>query len=428
MRKCLLALAITLLCLNLFAQSVLKEAAPASAGFSAERLQRIDKLMQEYVDKKWMPGASILIAREGKIVYHKAFGYSNLDTKKPLQKDDIFRIASQTKAVTAVGVLMLYEEGKFGLDDPIGNYIPAFKKMEVLDKFNAADTTYTTVPAKSAITIRQLLTHTSGIGYAQIGSNESNAIYYKNGIMGGLGVGNLLLADQMKTLGKLPLMHQPGEKWTYGLNIDLLGYLIEVVSGQSLDEFLRTRIFEPLGMKDTYFFLPKSKYNRLVKVASENEEKESVFMKDRYFTMNGTVDVEYPATEGTFFSGGGGLNCTALDYGIFMQMLLNNGEYNGKRILSPTTVTMMRSPQFHPAYWDDKFMGLGVGIYTEKSVPKTPPSPGSFEWGGFFSSSFWVDPEKKIIAQLFINQFPHSHGEIHNKFKVLVYAALEAMQ
>lgn len=128
MRKCLLALAITLLCLNLFAQSVLKEAAPASAGFSAERLQRIDKLMQEYVDKKWMPGASILIAREGKIVYHKAFGYSNLDTKKPLQKDDIFRIASQTKAVTAVGVLMLYEEGKFGLDDPIGNYIPAFKK------------------------------------------------------------------------------------------------------------------------------------------------------------------------------------------------------------------------------------------------------------------------------------------------------------
>ena len=243
--------------------------------------------------------------------------------------------------------------------------------------------------------------------------------------MAGLGVGNLLLADQMKALAKLPLVHQPGEKWTYGLNSDLLGYLIEVVSGQTLDAFFRTRIFEPLGMKDAYFYLPKEKYSRLVRLSTENEKKESILMTENEFNLNGSVVVDYPKTNGTLFSGGGGLSCTALDYGIFMQMLLNNGEYNGKRLLSPTAVTMMRSPQFQPAYWDDKAMGLGVGIYTEKSVAKTPPSAGSFEWGGFFSSSFWVDPEKKVIAQLFINQFPHSHGEIHNKFKVLVYGALE---
>ena len=425
MPKLLSATLTLFFCISLSAQPVLKEGNPVSVGVSAERLQRIDKLMQEYVDKKWIPGASILIAREGKIVYHKAFGFSNPDTKKPLQRDDIFRIASQTKAVTSVGIMMLYEEGKLLLDDPVSRYIPEFGKMQVLDKFNAADTSYTTVPAKTAITIRHLLTHTSGIGYAQIGTAESNAIYYKNGVFAGIGVGHLLLADQMKKLATLPLLHQPGEKWTYGLNCDLLGYLIEVISGKTLDAFFRTRIFEPLGMKDTYFYLPKEKYNRLVRVSTENENKESVLLKDAEFNLNGNVVVDYPNTDGRLYSGGGGLSSTALDFGIFMQMLLNKGEYNGKRLLSPTSVKMMCSPQFQPAYWDDKVMGLGFGLYTEKSVAKTPPSAGSFEWGGFFSSSYWVDPEKKIIAQLFINQFPHSHGEIHNKFKVLVYGALE---
>lgn len=425
MRSLLLFLLTITISLGLVAQNVLKEADPALAGVSKERLQRLDNLMQEYLDKKWIPGATILIARDGKIVYHKAFGYSNPDTKTPLKKDDIFRIASQTKVITAVAVLMLYEEGKFLLDDPVEKYIPEFSKMQVLDKFNAADSSYTTVPAKSAFTIRQLLTHTSGIGYAQIGTPESNAIYFKGGVVGGLGAENEVLADQMKKLAKLPLMHQPGEKWTYGLNMDLLGYLVEVVSGQSLDEFFRKRIFEPLGMKDTYFYLPKEKHNRLVRVSTENEKKESILFKETHFELNGRSTVDYPNANGKLYSGGAGLASTAYDYGLFMQMLLNGGTYNGKRLLSPTTVKMMHSPQFQPAYWDDKYMGLGVGIYTEKSIAKTPPGPGSFEWGGFFSSSFWVDPEKKIIAQLFINQFPHSHGEIHNKFKVLVYGAIE---
>ena len=210
---------------------------PESAGMSSERLQRIDKVLQEYADKKWIAGGSAIVAHNGKIVYYKAIGYDDTENKMKLKRDAIFRIASQTKAITSVAVMMLYEEGKFLLKDPVSKYIPEFKNQQVLDKFNAADTTYTTVPAKSEITIHDLLTHTSGIGYAQIGSKEATAIYAKNGIVGGIGVGHIILGDEMRKLGSLPLLHQPGEQWTYGLNTDLLGYLVEVVSGMSLDDF-----------------------------------------------------------------------------------------------------------------------------------------------------------------------------------------------
>ena len=426
MKKYLSLIVGLLLLSTTFAQNKLVPAEPAVVGMSPERLQRIDAVMKEYVDKKWIPGASLIIARDGKIVYHKAFGYANLDTRKPLTTDAIFRIASQTKAITAVAVMMLWEEGKFLLDDPIGKYIPEFASMQVLDKFNATDSSYTTVPAKRGITIRDLLTHSSGIGYPQIGSPEANAIYYKNGLFAGLGMGHLLLADQMKILAKMPLMHQPGENWTYGLNNDLLGYLVEVLSGLSLDAFFRTRIFEPLGMNDTYFYLPKSKHQRLVAVSTENEAHESVALKAKTFELNGTVQVDYPNTEGRMYAGGAGLSCTALDYAIFLQMLLNGGTYNGKRLLSPTTVKMMRSVQYEPKGWDygGTAMGLGVGVVTDKKEGRTPVSPGSFNWGGFFSSSYWADPQKRIVAQLFINQYPMVHGEIHEKFQNLVYQAI----
>src|SRR5690606_12493071 len=226
----------------------------------------------------------------------------------------------------------------------------------------------------------------------------------------------------MKKLAKVPLTHQPGERWTYGLNMDLLGYLIEVISGQPLDQFFKIRIFDPLGMKDTYFYLPASKHSRLVIVAGENEQREAIPLSDSVISLNGNININYPLTKGTLYAGGAGLVSTAFDYAIFMQMLLNNGTYNGKRLLSPKAVTMMRSEQFAPAYWNDKVMGLAFSIYTDKSVPKSAPSAGSYEGGGFFSSSFWIDPEKKIVAQIFLNQFGGTHGDIHNKFKVLVYA------
>jgi CubicO group peptidase (beta-lactamase class C family) len=425
-------LAFTLLLFSITAQaqvvtskpSVLTAAPPAAAGMNATRLARIDSLMQEYINKQWTAGAVAIVVKDGKIVYYKSFGNNDGSTKTPVQKDDIFRIASQTKAITSVGIMMLYEEGKLSLDDAVSKYIPEFKNPKVLDKFNSADTTYTTVSAKREITIRDLLTHTSGIDYAQIGSPKMTAIYAKAGVVGGIGVDNIVLGDKMKILGSLPLIHQPGEKWTYGLNTDLLGYLIEVVSGQLLDAYFRTRIFEPLGMKDTYFYLPVAKRSRLATLYTENNEKK-VVKAPASFGLNGDVNTNYPATDGTYFSGGGGLSSTAYDYAIFMQMLLNDGIYNGQRILSPKAARLMHTNQIGQIPFGGNNFGLGFEIVSEANAGKNMVSPGSYSWGGMFSSTYWIDPAEKIVAQLFLNQYPNSHGEIHSKFQTLVYAAIE---
>lgn len=396
---------------------------PAAAGFSAERLQRIDAALAEYVDKMRMNGAVALIIRNGKIAYYKSVGYDK-DANTPLQKDAIFRIASQTKAITSVAVMMLYEEGKFMLDDPISNFIPEFRKPVVLDKFNKADSSYTTVPAKREITIRDLLTHTSGIGYAQIGSPEANAIYAKAGVVGGIGVGKILLADKMKILGRQPLMHQPGEKFTYGLNTDVLGYLVEVASGMSLDAFLRKRIFEPLGMKDTYFYLPKEKHKRLVMLYTEDTATRRVVPMPERIGINGEFSRDYPATEGTYYSGGGGLSSTIYDYAIFLQMMLNGGEYNGKRILSRNSVRMMTMNQIGDISRGPNQFGLGFGITTTKGSAVLPTQEGTFEWGGMFATTYWVDPKEKLVALLYRNVYPTRWGNLANLYKVLVYQAI----
>jgi len=403
---------------------IAQEVQPAAAGMSAERLARIDKTIQEYVNNKWLNGAVAIVYRNGKLVYYKAIGYDNLDTRKPMQKDEIFRIASQTKAITSVAVMMLYEEGKLLPDEPVSKYLPEFKKQQVLQTFNEADSSYTTVPAKREVTIRDLLTHTSGIGYAQIGSKTMNAIYAKAGIVGGIGVGRILLADKMKKLGGLPLFHQPGEKWTYGLNTDLLGYLVEVVSGMPLDKFFQTRIFAPLGMNDTYFYLPREKYSRLATLYSEDSLNNAVKMTE-HISINGDFLRDYPNTDGTYFSGGGGLSSTAWDYAQFMQMLLDGGVYKGKRLIAASTVRMMTTNQIGDlALSHGNKFGLGFEIITQESSAYTPASPGSFDWGGMFSSSYWIDPKEKIVAQLFVNIFPNHHGELSDKFKALVYQAI----
>ena len=319
--------------------------------------------------------------------------------------------------------MILFEEGKLLLDDPVSKYIPAFAKQQVLDKFNAADTTYTTVPAKKEITIRELLTHTSGLGYAQIGSREANAIYAKSNITAGIGVQGDKLTDAMNRLAKLPLMHQPGEKWTYGLNSDLLGCLVEVISGISLDEFFRTRIFEPLGMTDTYFTIPKNKAWRLVKLYREDSTGKLV--KAEANMLNGkTVTPDYPLYGSNYYSGGAGLSSTIYDYGVFLQMLLNGGIHNGKRILSRNTVRLMTMNQIGDlGLGNDKF-GLGFQVVVEKSSGRTPSNIGTFSWGGAFATSYWVDPKEKMVM-LFYRQLQNtSKGEMAEKFRTMVYAAL----
>ena len=336
---------------------------------SAERLTRIDGLFNEFVGKGWIAGATAIVVRNGKIVYFKSVGYDNPDKKTPLKRDAIYRIASQTKAITSVAVMMLFEEGKFMLDDPISKYIPEFKNPVVLDSFNKKDTTYTTVPAKREITIRDLLTHTSGIEYAQIGSEKMNAIYGKAGIPSGIGVEpGKLLGTEIKKLAKMPLVHQPGAQFSYGLNTDVLGYLVEVVSGMSLNDFFRKNIFEPLGMNDTYFYLPKEKYSRLAAISIEDSTGHLMLSQPVYHFFK----VDYPKTAGTYYSGGAGLSSTAYDYAIFLQMLLNGGIYNGHRLLSRNAVRMMTMNQIGDIPFGDNKFGLGFQITTQKGSAQTP--------------------------------------------------------
>jgi CubicO group peptidase (beta-lactamase class C family) len=397
-------------------QTDLQNASPSSVNVSEDRLARIDKMILQGIDSGWIAGAVGFIARDSKIVYDKSFGMSDLETKKLMNRDDIFRIASQTKAITSIAVMMLFEEGKFLLDDKISKYIPEFAKPQLLDRYNPADTTYTTLPARREIIIRDLLTHTSGIDYAGIGSQNMNAIYAKAGIPTGFVSEKLILGEKIRILGRLPLVHNPGERFTYGLNTDVLGYLVEVLSGETLDQYFRKHIFEPLGMSDTYFYLPASKSDRLVKVISEDKNHNLINMTGNF--------ADYPLSEGTYFSGGAGLSSTTKDYAIFLQMLLNKGVYNGKRLLARRTVELITSNQIGELNLGlDKF-GLGFQITTAEGQTRLGLSEGSFEWGGYFATTYWADPKEKLVCLIFLQQSPFSHGEIQNKFKTLVYQAL----
>jgi CubicO group peptidase (beta-lactamase class C family) len=391
---------------------------PVENGFSADRLNRIDQLVNEHVEKQWVNGAVVMIVRNGKVIYHKGFGYSDLEKKTIMKKDDIFRIASQTKAITSLAVMMLFEEGKFFLDDPISKYIPEFKNPRVLGIVNWSDTTYTSQPAKGEITIRQLLTHTSGIDYAAIGSQEMKAIYAKAGIPSGIGTADYVLADKMKKLGALPLKHNPGENYTYGLNTDVLGYLVEVVSGMSLDQFFRTRIFQPLGMQDTWFYLPKEKYARLVPMYQIREGKLSRVGGKAYDAVN----IDYPAAEGKYHSGGAGLSSTTEDYAKFLQLFLNNGEYNGTRLLSRKTVELMLTNQTQPPITTQ--FGLGFGLETEKNDHQSIVSLGTFNWGGAFSTTYWADPKEKLIGLIYTNVTISPYRNMNEKIRTLIYQAI----
>ncbi|SOD93479.1 serine hydrolase domain-containing protein [Spirosoma fluviale] len=431
-RSTVLLFAITIV--SLYAQTGTKQAppllaaaTPETAGFSSERLNRIDGLIQSYIDKKAFPGVAAIVVRNGKIVYHKAFGTSDLDNNKPLAKDAIYRIASMTKAITSLAVMMLHEEGKIMLDDPISKYIPEFAKPVVLDKFNDKDSTYTTIPAKREITIRHLLTHMSGLNYNVIASDpHMRAIYTKAGIVDAFTTQNIKIGDAVRKLAKLPLNHQPGEKWTYGLSIDVLGALVEVVSGLPLDQFFQKRIFEPLGMKDTYFYLPDSKRDRLVALYSEDKDKKLV----KTATIKSLpTDPDFPIVGAkAYFSGGGGLSSTAYDYAVFLQMLLNNGVYNGKRFLSRKGVELFTNSNQTGALFPDPhgYFSLGFAVTNEKGHTQDLSSVGTFSWGGAFSTDYFADPKEKICAVLMKQMWGTSYGsELDNKFSLMIYQALD---
>ncbi len=396
---------------------------PQSTGMSTERLDRIDKMLNQAIAKNEIPGAVALVVKNNKIVYHKAFGNSDFSPQTTMNKDAIFRIASQTKAITATAIMMLWEEGKFKLDDPISMYIPEFANVKILDQFNEKDSTYTSTPAKKSITIRHLLTHTSGLGYGIIDGDERiKKIYAKAGILELFTTEKISIKDNIKKLATLPLHHEPGEKFTYSLGLDVLGYLIEIVSEMPLDKFFKERIFNPLQMNETWFYLPTELQNKLIPVITKKDNKWTAYTTTEKFDPN------YPKKGfKTFFSGGAGLCSTAKDYAQFLQMYLNNGEYNGTRLLSRTTVQFMMANQIGNLWGEDgdSYYGLAFGILKQKGQDLGGKgSAGTFEWGGYFNTQYFADPKEKIIGIL-MKQTMDVSDQTGEKFRQLVFQAVD---
>lgn len=385
------------------------------------RLGRIDSVLNDYVEKEHVNGVVTLVVKDNQLIQWKGYGYLDKESKVPMPKDAIFRIMSQTKAITSVGIMILYEQGKIYLDEPIGNFIPEFNNQQVLDQFNETDSTYTTVPAKRAVTFRDLLSHSSGIDYAGIGTPIAKAIYSKSGIPSGLGYFDSDLLERMKALGGLPLMFQPGEKYQYGLSTDLLGCLIEVISGQKLNDFFDQHIFKPLGMKDTYFNLPQSKATRLATVYTEDSLHQII----RWSRDFRSIDPDYPLIEKSYLSGGAGLSSTAMDYAVFLQMLLNGGIYNSNRILSPRSVELMTSSQLDFTYTGVDWFGLGFALTSSKSAAKSPRNEGSYSWGGYLGTSYWVDPKANLVCLIMTQHTPNSHWDLFVKVEDIIYSSLE---
>jgi len=389
-------------------------ASPETVGLSSERLARLGSTIQKGIDEARIAGAVCLVARHGKISYFKAFGMADRESKKPMQADNIFRLCSMTKPITSVAVMMLYEEGRFLLNEPVSNFIPEFKVMKVLDPPHPQDKTSppgALVEAKRPITIRQLLTHTSGLTYhwnARLGKRYREV---------GLGHGVLqqegTIGDAVKKLSSVPLLFQPGDAWEYSASDDVLGYLIEVVSGMPLDRFLQERIFKPLGMKDASFFLPQEKVARLARAYTYSSEKGLQPFLDTQTIEEGafvySADYPYRGPQ-TYFSGGGGLCSTAEDYYRFCQMMLNGGTFNGTRLLSRKSVELI-SQNHVQGKLDEMGFGLGFGVTSEARHLKELGSIGAYNWGGFYYTSFVIDPKEDMVV-LFLGQL-HPTGDLN---------------
>lgn len=403
---------------SLYAQEFIKVPAD-SVSMSSERLGSLTKTFQEYVDKGELSGGVVLVARRGQIAYFKSFGKSNMENNIPMEKNSIFRIASQTKAIVSVGIMMLQEEGKLLITDPVGKYLPAFKETTVA--VPKEDGEYEIVKANRSITIRDLLTHSSGIGY---GHGIAGDLWKKANIQG------WYFADReepiqatVTRMADLPFEAQPGEKFVYGYNTDILGALIEVVSGESLNTFLKIRILDPLGMNDTHFYLPKDKIERLTVVYSSTKNG----LKRAANPGSGVGQGAYVDGPRVSFSGGAGYLSTALDYAKFLQMMLNEGEFNEKRIISPKTVELMTVNHLgEVSYPWEKGTGFGLGfsIVEDLGARGVLGSKGEYGWSGAYHSKYWVDPEEDLVVVYFTQLIPAKGLDDHAKLRALVYQAI----
>lgn len=390
---------------------------PADYGVSPARLAQLDDFLAKWVNEGKIPNAATFIAKRGRIIHYKAFGFRDINTKALLKRDDIFRIASQTKAITTTAILILNEEGKLLLDDPVSKYIPYFANPSVLVSYDSVTNTLETRPANKPITLRHLLTHTAGIPYEHpLEHLPDYQVPYFNS------VDSVTLSTVVPKIAARPLLHDPGEQFTYGLATDILGYVVEIASGENLAAFLKKRIFDPLGMTDTEFYLPAEKASRLVELYSLPTEDStlqvSVNYDNRFFPINGAKK---------YYSGGAGLVSTIENYARFCQMLLNKGEFNGKRILSPASVALMfrnQTGDLNVPGRNDPF-SFGLEVFSERSYYGGLGTPGAVMWGGMYCSEFTIDPKQNLVALIFTNIHPYIYySEFLQKFRNLVYQSI----
>lgn len=395
-------------------------AAPEDVGMSSGRLARIDAFVQRHLETHHFAGAVTLVARRGKVVQFKAYGMRDIELGTPMAKDSIFRIYSMTKPITSVAAMMLFEEGHFLLSDPVSRFLPEFEGLEVgVEEIDEAtgERILKTVPADREVSIRDLLRHTSGLTYGFWGTSLVDKMYLDKKVL----TEDETIQDTVAKLGTIPLKHQPGTVWEYSLSTDVLGRLVEVVSGQQFDEFLEQRIFTPLGMKDTGFSVPADGVPRLATVYESNETNTVIAPYD-------PGKMRDYLKKATYFSGGGGLVSTATDYLRFSQMLLNGGELDGVRILSPKTTTLMT--RNHVVEIADRRglgsydFGLGFGIALNSGVSGSILTEGAFGWGGMAHTGFWVDPQEELIGIFLIQILPDSPLPYRDLFRPVVYQAV----
>ena len=407
------ALAAMLACVITVAGATgLQPARPDSVGISAQRLERLTAGMKALSDQGKLSGVVTMVAKDGKIVHFEASGKQNVATGAPMRKDSIFRIYSMTKPVTGVAMMILFEEGKWQLNDPVSKHIPEFANLKVA-KVNSVSGEVAQVPPDHPMTMRELMSHSGGLTYGLFGTTPVDKMYTEANVLDA----NKPMQVMIDKLGKLPLLFQPGERWHYSVSVDVQGYLVEKLSGQSFPDFLRTRIFEPLKMKDTGFFVPQDKLDRLAEFYTYDKAGKLV-------TMPGVADFsKMPALP----SGGGGLVSTATDYMRFCQMLLNGGELENARILSPLTVRLMRSNML-PASARTMSPGTGFGLdfaVVDDSVGAGGYyGQGTYYWGGYAGTWFWIDPVNKLIFVGMIQHRGDGMPDVRPLSKALTYQAI----
>ena len=397
--------------------SELPTATPEQVGLSAEKLQEARAAMQKLVDDKRIAGGVFAVARRGKVVQFETCGMMDIESGKPMRRDTIFRFYSMSKPITSVAAMILYEQGKIELDDPVSKYIPEFKELKVAADPDAEE--ITEVPARREMSVRDLMRHTSGLTYGVFGNTAVDKLYRKTIQLSGQGDN---LEEMAKKLASVPLLYQPGTKWHYGFSTDVLGRVVEVASCQSLDKFFAERIFEPLGMVDTAFYVPSEKIDRFATNYGPNPQ-------------GGLQPIDIPKTSRytempTLFSGGGGLVSTASDYMRFCLMLLNKGEFGGKRLLKAETVEMMTKNQLpEQAYTigngDRAGVGFGLGfsVRVESSNGDSSSRLGEYGWGGMASTHFWISPNDEIAVVALTQHIPYL-GQAENALKPIIYEAI----